>query len=713
MTRPVAALCLVLLGFYLLPADEGMHPINALERLDLRAKGLDITARDIFNPEGIGLTDAIVDLGGGTGSFVSDQGLIITNHHIAFAGVQAASSPEHDYVTDGFTASDRSQEVPARGYVARITESVTDISPRVLAAAKPSMDYATRTRAIERRIKEIVLEAEKRHPGKRADVSEMFPGKTYLLFLSTQLRDVRLVYVPPRGIGDFGGETDNWAWPRHGGDFSFLRAYTGPDGKPADHHPGNVPYRPRTYLKVAAKGVAENDAIFIPGYPGRTYRHFTSHFLDFEQRLRMPVLADLMGWQIAEMERMSAQDPEVAIRLSARIKGLANGFKNYRSKLVGMKRLALVAAKSEEERKLAAFIAADPQRQQKYGRLFADSEAIYREQEAPFERELVLDQLPRAATLLSVALTVVEAGIERAKGESERETPFMSRNLAQTRERLRLALKNFHKPADILFLREMLLRGSRLEAGHRIPVIDQLVAGLAPEAAIDAFLAKAYQETGLADPAVALALFDAPPAEVVRSPDPLLSFARKLYPTLLALREVRKTRKGRLDELYSRWIEVKGEQLKTGFIPDANSTLRVTFGRIKGYSPRDGVFFHPHTTLRGLVEKATGKFPFAAPARLLELAARGDFAPYALPGGELPVAMLYDADTTGGNSGSPVLNRRGELVGVNFDRTGEATINDYCWSADYSRSIAVDIRYVLWVVGRFAGNGALLKELGG
>ncbi len=703
---------LLLVAAFCLHADEGMIPISEIGKVDLRARGLAVSADDIFRPGGGGLVEAVVQFPGGTGSFVSAEGLIITNHHIAFGAIQAASSPEHDYLRDGFLAADRGGEIPARGYTVRIVESVEDVSAEILAALKPRMDFAARARAVETRIKEIVLREEKERPGKRAEVGEMFPGKTFLLFVCTYLRDVRLVYAPPRGIGDFGGETDNWAWPRHTGDFSFLRAYVGADGQPADYAAGNVPYRPRVFLPVSPEGVAEGDAVFILGYPGRTYRHTTSHYLAFEQRVRMPAVADLGAWQIAEMEKLSAADPAVAIKLAGRVKGLANTVKNYRAKIRGMQRLDLVGRRRAEEARLQAFIAADRGRRNRWGTLLADSEAYYRELEPWQEHELLLDALTRVPTLLGAANAIVESVRERGKPETEREAAWMSRNVARTREAIRLSLANHVPAADALFLKSLLERAAKLPAGYRIAAVDGRIGGGDPAAAVAAFVERAIRDTRMADVQTVMAWLEKSPAEVAAAGDPLLAFARDLQPAVTALRDLRRARKGRLDRLYAMLIDARREFLQADFVPDANSTLRFTSGRIRGYRPADAVSYAPLTTLRGVVEKHTGEWPFQAPAALLERQAARDYGPFAMAGGELPVDMLYDADTTGGNSGSPVLDAQGRLVGVNFDRTGEATINDYTWSADFSRSIAVDIRYVLWVASRLGGAGHLLREMG-
>ena len=282
-----------LFGSSLLLAEEGMWPMSEIHKLDLRSKGLEIEPAAIYNPDSISLIDGICKLDGCTGSFVSPKGLILTNHHCAYGAIQTASSLEHDYIQDGFMAQSPSHEIQAKGYTVRITESYRDVSVEVLSAVTTEMDFAERTKAIDKKIKQIVKAAENNQPGKRAEVSEMFSGRTYVLFIYTYLKDVRLVYAPPRSIGEFGGEIDNWMWPRHNGDFSFMRAYVAADGSPAEYSPDNVPYQPKKYLQVAPEGVDEGDFVFIFGYPGRTYRHRTSHYLAYEQDIRMPYVADL------------------------------------------------------------------------------------------------------------------------------------------------------------------------------------------------------------------------------------------------------------------------------------------------------------------------------------------------------------------------------------------------------------------------------------
>ncbi|MBN2355817.1 S46 family peptidase [candidate division KSB1 bacterium] len=694
-------------------AEEGMYPMSELHRIDFAAVGFQLSEKDIFNPDSISLTDAIVNINGCTGSFVSPQGLMLTNHHCAFGAIQRVSSPDHDYLQDGFAALSMTDEIPAKGYTVRITESYRDVSDPILSAMAVENDFALRTKAKERKIKELIAEVEKDNPGKRAEVAEMFNGKSYMLFIYKFLRDVRLVYAPPFGIGNFGGEEDNWVWPRHTGDFAFMRAYVAPDGSSADYAADNVPYVPRKYLRVAPQGVDDQELIFLLGYPGRTFRHSTSHYLEYESTVRMPFIVDWYGFQIKLMEDQSRKDRDVALKLASPIKGLSNTYKNYRGKLKGIKRIDLVTKKQNEEKQLQAFIDADPQRKAVHGSTLQEISRLYRERTEAASYEMLMDQFLRSSRPLGIAYTLYQSSIESQKPDLERESAFMERNVSRTKQRLRLGLANFYQPADQLIFAAFLNKWQELPPSQHPAAIRKLLADKNPQKAIDKFLNGAYTKTRVLDSDWVMAYWGCQPDELVKLKDPFIDIARTLYPDMQALREIRRRRSGELDKLYAQLMDVKQLFEGSDFIPDANGTQRLTFGRIRGYSPADAVTYHPITTVGGIVEKNTGQDPFDAPAQLIDLHREKDFGRFMHEKlHDVPVAILYDADTTGGNSGSAVMNARGELVGLNFDRAFEATINDYAWSQDYSRSIGVDIRYILWVLQKYSGAVNLLQEMG-
>ncbi|MGI9519392.1 MAG: S46 family peptidase [Pirellulaceae bacterium] len=708
------AVCLTLASLLVVPichADEGMYPVSEIAALELMSRGLEISPSDIFDPDDVCLIDGICKVNGCTGSFVSPQGLIITNHHCAYRAIQTASTPENDLLRIGFSAAQREQEIPATGYTVRIAESYRDVSDQVLSALTDDMDFTDRTKAIEKRQKEIEKAAEEANPAIRAEVAEMFAGKTYVLFEYTFIRDVRLVFAPPSSVGTFGGDIDNWEWPRHTGDFTFMRAYVAPDGSSADYAEENVPYQPKTFIQVAPEGVGENDFVFLLGYPGRTSRHKTSAFLAYEENVRLPFIVDLYQWQMGLMEEAGREDRAVALKHTSRLRSLANTEKRSRGQLKGLRRAQIVASRAAEESQLQSFIESDPQRKARYGTVLQDIAAVYEEMANEAEYELTFGNLFSACRSMSIAMTIYDAVVERQKDDLERESQFMDRNIDRTVQRMKLTQRDVHMETDRQILAGMLDRLSGLERFAGQADLQRWREADALER--KAFLDKVSSSHKIVDPAFAEKCLGMSHDELKDVDEAFLQIVMGLYPEFVRLRELDKQREGQLDQLYGLLIEVKQDWLKTRFVPDANATLRMTFGRVEGYSPEDAVIKFPITTLSGVIEKTTGVEPFVTPDRIQEMYAQRDFGRFAHPDlGQVPVAILYSTDTTGGNSGSPVLNANGQLVGVNFDRAFEATINDFAWNHDYSRSIGVDIRYALWITGKVFGAVHLLDEMG-
>jgi hypothetical protein len=691
-------------------ADEGMFPISELNRLNLQEKGLQLSPEELFNSEGVSLLDGICRVNGCTGSFVSSDGLIITNHHCAFDAIQKASTPTNDLLANGFIAKTKQDEVRAVGFTVRITESYADVSDQVLSVVSEGMTFLDRTKAIEKRRKELEQAAETKNKGLRAEVAEMFAGKTYVLFLYTYLKDVRLVFAPPISIGAFGGEADNWEWPRHTGDFSFMRAYTAPDGSAAEYSPDNIPFHPKRPIQVSSVGANEEDFVFILGYPGRTVRQKTASFFRFEESVRLPAIVELYAWQISEMEKAGASNREVAIKHASRTKSLANVEKRSRGQLLGLKRTGMVAMREASEAMLQAFIAADDKRQAMSGTLLKDIESVYLEMTEKAPVEIHLKELKNACRALSFAFTLLDAATEREKEDLERETPYMKRNYDLTVQQLKLDVSDWDKQTDTKMLQGMLERLQKIPAANDVPGLGFLFKdNLSAERVAVRFL----ESTQLGKPEFINECLKKTPEQLMKMEDPLLKLMVQLYPTYKQLRDIDKEREGRLGQLYGSLVEIKQAFQPSDFIPDANATLRITFGRVRGYSPADAVYRLPISTLAGVMEKTTGNEPYVSPQALIEKYQAKDFGPFVHPRlGQVPVAILYNTDTTGGNSGSPVFNSQGELVAVNFDRTFEATINDFAWNADYSRSIGVDVRYVLWVTGWVYDAKHLLDEMG-
>lgn len=690
-------------------SDEGMFPISEIANIGLKKRGIELSAEEIFNPQAKSIVDGICRVNGCTGSFVSNEGLIITNHHCAFDAIQKASTTQRDYLTDGFIAQKRADEIPAPNYTVRITESYADVSSEVLSVATPEMTSVERTKAIDRRKKELELQAEKDYPGMRAEVAEMFVGKTYVLFLYTYLKDVRLVFAPPISIGAFGGELDNWEWPRHTGDYSFMRAYTAPDGKPAEYSPENVPYRPKRPLKVQAQGIDQGDTVFLLGYPGRTVRNRTESFVKYESGVRLPLIVELYSWQIAEMEKAGAKDRAVAIKHATRIKSLANVEKRSRGQLIGIQRAKIQQQRAQREAKLKAFIASDPTKYGKYATVLEQIDEVYAEMSKKGVLETYLRELRTAPRALAIAFALYDSAIERAKPDLEREAPYMDRNFAQTTQQLKLDVGDWDQATDAKMLQGMLTRLQSTEGVQDIEPVARVVNASEP---LEKLARSVMENTQLGNVDFVTQCLSKSPLELKALGDPALNWIIDLYPVYIKQREKDKEREGRLNQLYGSLIEIQRLAETAEFIPDANATLRLTVGKVEAYSPVDAIIKTPMTTLTGLLEKTTGTEPYITPQKVLDAAASGRFGSYVHPKlNTVPVAFLYSTDTTGGNSGSPVLNARGELVGVNFDRAFEATINDFAWDHRYSRSIGVDIRYVLWITGEVFGAQHIVQEM--
>ena len=395
--------------------EEGMYPLSEIKKLDLKKAGLKIPQAEVYNPNGLSLIDALVNVGGCTGSFVSNQGLIITNHHCAFEAVSLASTPEHDYLKNGFVAATKEQEVQAKNLTCKITDSYEDVSNTVLTAVKNIFDPTERINAINAKIAQIIKEEEQKDKTIKAEVSEMFIGRTYVLFRYKTIKDVRIVYVPQRAVGEFGGESDNWVWPRHTGDFSFLRAYVAKDGSSAAYSKDNVPYQPKKYLTINPNGANEGDFVFILGYPGRTYRNYPAKYIQYQEQYQLPYISDLYTWQNKQMEATSITK-ELELKQAAKIKRKANVLKNYRGKLKGLKGIDLVNQKFAQEKELQAFINADTSLIKQYGKMLQNIDMVYDEFFADAKKFLVLDQVFASATAFSVANQVL--GLQKKIAEA-------------------------------------------------------------------------------------------------------------------------------------------------------------------------------------------------------------------------------------------------------------------------------------------------------
>lgn len=691
--------------------EEGMFPLSELKNIDVKKAGLKITLQELYNPSGTSLIDAIVRVGGCTGSFLSSEGLIVTNHHCAFSYVQAISDVKNDYIKLGFLAQNRQQEVPAKGLVCKITASYKDVSVDVLNGTQ-DLDAVSRLKKIADNIKVVTLKENESNPGLQCEISEMFTGKTYVLFRYKLLKDVRLVYVPPVSIGAYGGELDNWVWPRHSGDFAFLRAYVAPDGSAAEYSDKNVPYKPIKYLNVNPKGANENDFIFVLGYPGRTYRHQPAGFYEYHENYFLGYISNLFDWQINQMEQLGKKDYALSIKYAARIKSLANTAKNFKGKLQGFKRAELSAKKREEEKQLQQYIDANSALKSKYGNVIPRVNELYTDLMKYANRNMWLDQIysvspliQASATLLNYKLTYQKLTNETAKKE------FLISQKANIKKDLSKSLGRYDVNLDKLAMVKMFSDAVSFNSNNMLPSVNKLINGRTSLGEIESLVEGLYSKSKLNNNKEVNDWIENDLASLLSYNDELVSFAGELNEEMMKFDIEDQKRDGELSQQMASLVEVKQQWKQRSFIPDANSTLRFTYGYVKGYSPNDGLYAKPYTTLKGVIEKSdTAEYQLLDAIR--ELYAAGDLGDFIHPAlGDLPVNILYNLDTTGGNSGSPVMNAKGQLIAINFDRAFTATINDYAWNETYSRSVGVDIRYVLWVLQKVAKANHVINEL--
>jgi len=745
----------------------------------LRSLGLELPPGRLWRRGGGGLLEAAVRVGGCSASFISAQGLLITNHHCAFGILQQHSTPERDLIARGYLASGRGQELAGANVQATLPHRTTDVSGEVeAAAALAGGDDLARYRAIERKREELVAACEHQESTapRRCEVAAFDDGVRYQLIESLEYTDVRLVYAPPRSVGDFGGEVDNWSWPRHSGDFALLRVYAGPDGRPAPHAAANQPLRPPSFFPLAARGVRPGDFVMVPGYPGLTFRSLIAPEMRERAELYFPRRAELLRGWLDIMEAASAKDAAARIALADRIKSIGNGEKNARGQIAGLRRGRVLARKDAEDREVLAWAAAAAGRAETSAaaaaraRLAAPAApaangsasgsassatpesspnspnalnssnprwqamAAYQELSrlaeqrlTTWEHDFLLEEARLGPKPLDLAMTLVRHGREAAKPDLERETRYMDRNRDRLREGLRRDQSRLHLPADTALLADLLARFAALPETTRVPAVEQLLAGLPAggqsgggggprfeRAALDARAAAIVAASRVTVLEERMKMLDESEERLLARHDPLLELAAALDGALREAEERDHRVRGAMSRLRPSWRRAVAAHAGAPLAPDANGTLRVSFAHVEGYRPRDGIQMEPQTRVAGVVEKRTGKEPFDAPEALVAAAARAPDSPWADPWlHDVPVCFLADADTAGGNSGSPVLNGRGELVGVNFDRVWENVANDFGYDPEVARNISVDVRYLLWMLSALEGEAArpLLREL--
>jgi hypothetical protein len=715
--RPVLPLAVVVSLACCLPAavaGEGMWVPQQLPEIagPLRAAGLELPPEQLADLTGDPM-GAVVSLGGCTASFVSPQGLVVTNHHCAYGAIQLNSTAERNLIDLGFDAATAADELSAgpnaRVYVLDRIDEVTD---QVRAAIAAAPDAAGRTAAVEALEKRLVADCEA-EAGYRCRLYSFSGGNAWRLFRNLEIKDVRLVHAPPNSIGSYGGEIDNWMWPRHTGDYAFYRAYVGKDGKPAAFSADNVPYTPRRWLKIARQPLGIGDFVMVAGYPGRTARYALAAEFDQTAGWTYPTLKAHYENLVALVEAAGRADPDIKVKYASTVRGWNNALKNYGGQLEGFERIGAAATKRAQERAVLDWLAA--QGDEGAAALAAHAKLLELDaaERATRERDLVLGQLQRTGAI-GAAVNLYRLAIERAKPDAERESGYQQRDLPAFRGSMEQMDKRYHPAMDRQLQEYWLRQYLELPPAQRVAAIDVWLGG-DDEAAVQRALDR-LAGTELGRLQARLALMEADRAAFEASEDPAVGFAVALMPTLLAIESEAKARRG--DELLARpaflqaVADYKASQGESVY-PDANGSLRITFGNVQGYTKADGSRQAAFTTLEQVAAKATGEEPFDAPqAQLDAIAAKryGGLASAEL--GTVPVNFMADLDITGGNSGSPVLDARGELVGLVFDMNWESVSSNWVFDPDMTRVIAVDQRYMRWVMQEVFPGKRVLEEMG-
>lgn len=671
-------------------ADGGMHPINTIKNLPLAKAGLKISANDIFNPKGQqGLVKAIVKVGGCTGSFVSDNGLIITNHHCAFGALEPYSTTQNNLFEKGYLAQNKELELPFKGVDVKILESFEDVSAKVLSKISDSLNSIEKQKAINEEITSMKVAENILFPELYIEISEMLPGKIYMVFRYKILKDIRIVYIPARNIGEFGGESDNWMWPRHTGDFSFLRAYVGKDGKPAEYSEENVPYKPTEFLTINKEGLQENDFVFILGYPGRTYKQYPTPFLVQQEKHTLPFISNTFNNEIRITKEVGAEYPSFLLSKQTFIKRRANTAKNFEGKLKSMRIIKLIEQRKSEDTRIYKKL--DSASKIEWKNINYQLDTLYNSWNQFIENyywhQIFTDQSNSHKIISNINLYLTTKN-DSIKNEIKKE--------------IRKIYASMNIKYEEHYLKFMLIDNNRFSTykGNKC-INDKLLNKVANNYTE---LYKVY--SSILDSNFTWTILNSKESNYYKK---ILDLNYCINYNKVELEDKMIAYNAMKDNLLPIYVDLRLKAEGTNFIPDANSTLRLTYGYIKGYSPADGIYANPFTTIRGMLEKAGIKDDYVVNEGITNLYEKFPDAPFA--SGDQPLCLLYNLDTTGGNSGSPVLDKLGRLIALNFDRVYEATVNDYTWDDKFSRSIGLDIRFVIWTTQHIAKANHIIDEI--
>ncbi len=714
MLKKIALFCwMSLFATAPLLANEGMWLpllIKRLNEADMQKMGLKLTAEEIYSVNQSSLKDAIVSLGGFcTAEVISSQGLLLTNHHCAYDAIQSHSSVENDYLTNGFWAKTKEQELANDGLYARFLVRMEDVTPRVLAVLNDGMTEEQRAAAIEGITVTLIQEA-KGDSHYDVVVKDFFNGNEFYLFVYETFTDVRLVGGPPESIGKYGGDTDNWMWPRHTGDFALFRVYSGPDGKPADYNPANIPLKPKHHLPVSLQGVQEGDFAMVFGYPGSTDRYLTSYGVKQALEQTNPTRVKIRDLRLQLLKEDMDADKNVRIKYASKYASIANYWKYFIGQSKGLENLDVLAKKEALEQEFSEWIATSEAQQQQYGEALSLIKQSYDES---YEVNLSYIYLLEAALgteimRFSSAFRSLEAALTGAKQDPEQLTSVV----ASLKEQTENHFKDYNAATDKKVMAHLMQLYYQDVPKKDHPEIFKTVESK-HKGDFKKWAEAVFNKSMFANEAATLAFLEKPDLKKLQN-DPafaaansiITNYNKNIYPR----RNAFTLKRDRGNRLFVQGLRQMQPDRK--FYPNANSTMRLTYGSVGSYEPRDGVAYNFYTTFEGVMQKKDNSDPeFVVPAKLDELYEKKDYGPYTNSKGELPVAFITNNDITGGNSGSPVIDGQGRLIGLAFDGNWEAMSGDIAFEPELQRCINVDIRYVLFIIDKFAGASHLVEEM--
>ncbi len=695
-------------------ADEGMWLPMLLKKYnekDMHAMGMRISTDDIYSVNKTSLKDGIVIFGGGcTGVLVSPEGLLLTNHHCGYGRIQAHSSIEHDYLTDGFWAMNKDEELENPGLKVTFLVKMEDVSNLILKGVTDNISEKIRDSIIGSHIDKLVESIEDTsHYDAR--VKAFYHGNQFILFINEIYEDVRLVGAPPSNIGKFGGDTDNWMWPRHTGDFSVFRIYADSNNNPAKYSKNNVPYKPKFFFPVSLKGVEKDDFTMVFGYPGSTQQYIPSWAVEHVTELKNPIRVELRGKRLDIINKYVEKDPKVRIQYASKSAGIANGWKKWIGENKGIYRMKTLDEKQQYEAAFQAWADADPERKMKYGNLLPEFEKAY-SKAGPLE--LSYTYTIEAGLGIEVVRYAISYRrlLEASKKKSSKEE--IDKLLENLKKRSSGFFKNYHMPVDEEIFEVLIADYYKDLKPEDQPEIFETITNKF-KGDIAKYTDHVFKHTFMTCECKVERFLDTYKAGKFKkiAKDPVYELAESIYAMFSIIGPQIRKLDNKIDSLQRIYMKAQMEfQPDLRYYPDANFTLRVAYGNVSDYYPADGVYYDYFTTLNGIMEKENPDiYDYVVEEKLKELYNEKDYGKYADDDESMHVCFIANNHTSGGNSGSPVINADGELIGLNFDRCWEGTMSDIVFDPDFCRNITLDIRYCLFIMDKFAGAGHLVEEM--